>query len=372
MNDLPPLFLAPPAVYAVGSDYQVFVPVSAECTMALQCGERICHDHANGILRSAGRVRRVPIPARELDEAKSFTVILRPIIERKPYFTETGPVQTLSVRFNPCAPAGAALRLVHVADTHSLIDEAVAAAIAAAPEKPDVLILNGDIPEDCGSEERMLAPHLIAGRISGGAFPCIFSRGNHDLRGVCAERYAELTPTDGGRSYFEFRCGPLWGVVLDLGEDKPDDHPEYGYTVCCSEFRQEQDAWLRRIARRGAPTDALWRIVLCHNPLSFVLPPPFDIERALRKRWLRLLGHLRPQAMLTGHLHECWAEHAGGPHDDLHSPCPVVCASAIDRKTRSFTCGDIEIGRDGEIGVSFVDETGKRTAKTHLKPQIVV
>ena len=108
--------------------------------------------------------------------------------------------------FRPCAPKGGTLRLLNVADTHSFVEGPVAAA-AKLGWKPDLLLLNGDIPEDCGSPERMAVPHLIAGRITGGAYPCVFARGNHDLRGIFAEQYAELTPTDAGRSYYEFRAG---------------------------------------------------------------------------------------------------------------------------------------------------------------------
>ena len=206
----------------------------------------------------------------------------------------------------------------------------------------------------------MVAPHLVAGRATGGALPCVFARGNHDLRGVCAERYAELTPTDCGKSYCEFRLGPVWGVVLDTGEDKPDDHPEYGGTVCCGEFRAEEELWLRQVCRRGPPAGSAWRLVVCHNPFAFRLRPPFDIEQRRWKRWLRLLRALGPSAMLCGHLHECFAEDPGGPHDSLGAPCPVVCASAIDRKARRFVCGAVAIGRDGRIDAAFVDQDGRR------------
>ena len=56
-----------------------------------------------------------------------------------------------------------------------------------------------------------------------------------------------FTPTDAGRSYYEFRAGPVWGLSLDTGEDKVDGCPEYGHTVCCEAFREEEEAWLRGI-----------------------------------------------------------------------------------------------------------------------------
>ena len=363
MNGLPPLFAAPPSVYAVGGAYCVCVATTAQCTMAVECGGRSFFDHANGILRSGRTVHMATLPQSVLDRARAYTVVLREIRERKPYFTETGDVHRLEVRdFRPCRPRGSSLRVLNVADTHSLVDapvSAAAAACAAAGGPPDLLALGGDIPEDCGSPERMAVPHVIAGRISEGRIPCVFARGNHDLRGVSAELYAELTPTDGGRSYYEFRAGPVWGLVLDGGEDKADSHAEYGHTVCCEAFREEQEQWLRSIVRRGPPPGARWRVVVCHIPLPYRLEAPFDIEGPRWKRWCGFLRKLKVQAMLTGHLHECWLEPPGGPHDSYGAPCPVVCSSRLSRERHYHVVGDVRVSTSGSVSLRCFDSLGQ-------------
>ncbi|MBR1608636.1 MAG: metallophosphoesterase [Kiritimatiellae bacterium] len=358
MVPLPPLFAAPPTVYAVGGAYVVCVPVTAECTMWVECAGTVSYDHANGILRSGRPVHLASVPRGVLDSARSYSVHLRPIVERKPYFTETGEVQSFETAFRPVEPRDGVLRLLNVPDTHSFVDGAVSAAERLG-RTPDMLVLCGDIPEDCGSAERMTVPHLIAGRITGGEYPAVFARGNHDLRGVYAEQYADLTPTEGGRSYHEFRLGPVWGLVLDTGEDKRDDCREYGWTVCCEAFREEEERWLRETLARGAPADAKFRLVACHNPFAFRIHPPFDIEGPRWTRWCAMLAPLGFQAMVTGHLHECWLEAPGGEHDTYGAPCPVVCSSLLDRDAGTYTCGWVEIGEDGAVAVEFVDQDGK-------------
>ena len=367
MSELPPLFAAPPTVYAVGDEYRICVPVSAECTMWVECAGRAHYDHANGILRSGRPVHIASLPQRDLDRTRAYSVFLRPIVKREPYYTKTLDVQRFDVaRFRPVAPRGGVLRLLNVADTHSFVDGAVGAAAGLRPA-PDLLLLNGDIPEDCGDPpSKMAVPHLIAGRITGGAWPCVFARGNHDLRGVFAEQYAELTPTDGGRSYYEFRAGPVWGLSLDTGEDKVDGCPEYGHTVCCEAFREEEESWLRGVVKRGPPRGAKWRILVCHNPFSHRIRPPFDIEGPRWRRWCRMVAKLRPQALLTGHLHECWLEPPGGAHDDYGAPCPVVCSSLVDKGKGTYTCGAVDLRADGAIAVRFVDEHGRTTARASL------
>ena len=356
MNELPSLFAAPPSVYAVGTDYCICVPVTAECTMWVECGGLVRYDHANGILRSARPVHMAYVPQSALDAAGSYAVCLRPIVERKPYFTQTGEVQSLEVAFRPANP-GDTLHVLNVADTHSLVDPAISVA-TGMEQPPDLLLLNGDIPEDCGDAGRMTVPHRIAGGITQGGYPCVFARGNHDLRGVCAEEYALLTPTDGGRSYYEFRAGPVWGLSLDTGEDKVDECDEYGHTVCCEAFREEEEEWLREVVRRGAPSDARFRIIVCHNPFSHRIRPPFDIEGPRWRRWCDMLRPLCFHAMLTGHLHECFLEAPGGAHDNYGHPCPVVCSSFVDREANAYICGDVDVAESGAVTVRYRNEKG--------------
>ena len=134
--------------------------------------------------------------------------------------------------------------IINLADAHSLVDEPIRSGSFFGDEL-DLLIMNGDIPNHCGNIEYFKAIYLISGGITKGAVPCIFSRGNHDMRGIYAEQLADYTPTMNGRSYYTFKVGPIWGVVLDAGEDKADTCPEYGHTVCCSAFRDEEDRFFR-------------------------------------------------------------------------------------------------------------------------------
>lgn len=111
----------------------------------------------------------------------------------------------------------------------------------------DFLILNGDIIDHSGSVENFDEIYEIIEELTGGSIPVVFSRGNHDLRGVCAEKLAEYTPVDNGNSYYTFTLGSIWGILLDCGEDKIDAHPEYGNTVCCHAFREEETEYLKQV-----------------------------------------------------------------------------------------------------------------------------
>ena len=122
---------------------------------------------------------------------------------------------------------------------------------------------------------------MIAGSVTKAELPVIFSRGNHDTRGIYAENIADHTPTDNGRSYFTVRLGNIWAVVLDCAEDKPDTNPEYGHTICCHEFRIEETEFLKKIAESPdteyAAPGVKYRLVIVHNPFCEPRRSPFDI-----------------------------------------------------------------------------------------------
>ena len=143
---------------------------------------------------------------------------------------------------------GDEIRAYHIADAHNRIDGPVAAANKAGEH--DLLILNGDIPNHSGDIKYFAAIHCIAGEITKGQYPVIFSRGNHDMRGIYAENIQDHTPTDNGRSYYSVRIGSLWALVLDCGEDKPDGNDEYGHTICCADFRRRQTEYIEKIISR--------------------------------------------------------------------------------------------------------------------------
>ena len=355
MNEKP-LLACPPSVFAVEGDYQICALVSAECTMWVEVGGAEYFDHSNGVLRSGRFVHIARVPVRNLDKARGYTVCLRRIVERKPYFTECGEIERYEFVFRPVRDKDV-IRVVNLADAHNC----VAAPIASGSffgDKLDLLVLNGDIPNHSGDVAFFKAIYQIAGGITGGRVPCVFSRGNHDMRGICAEQLVDYTPNDRGRSYFTFRLGPVWGIVLDAGEDKVDECPEYGHTVCCAAFRREEEAFLDRVIRERPWEGARIRLIVSHHPFAYQIKPPFDIEKELYARWCRKLRGIKATAWLSGHLHECFVELPGEAHDTYGYPCPMICSSLVRATEKAgeeerHTSGAIQFRRDGSFSVDF-------------------
>lgn len=368
-----------PAVFAVGKFYQIIALSGCESMMWVKIGGRCYYDHSNGILRSKKNVHKITVPMAELDKEKKYTLCEREIIERKPYFSETKEVKEYEYDF--CPAEGEILKAYHIADAHNLVEEPVKAAKTFGDF--DFLILNGDVPNHSGNLENFDNIYEICDALTKGEKPVIFSRGNHDLRGIYAECIEDYTPTDGGKSYFTFTLGTVWGIVLDCGEDKTDRNKEYGNTICCHAFREEETEFIKEVIRNAEreylKPDIKTRLVICHMPFTEGKNPPFNIEDDLYAEWGRLLReNIKPDAMLSGHNHQLYISYPGDEHDKLGHPCPVIVGSYIAKKENGSDegtdtpyggyfagCG-IEI-TEKSIKGKFTDSDGKTLEEFEIK-----
>lgn len=334
-----------PCVFAVNKTYQILIPVIRASLMWIKIGDHCYYDDSNGILRSQNMVHRITVPMEELDAIGKYTVCERVLIERKPYFSETEDLCEYEFAFYPVKEKNA--RAYHISDTHNMTEEPIRAAKAFG--EFDFLILNGDVPEDSGSIENFDVIYKIVFALTGGEKPVVFFRGNHDLRGIYAERLVEFTPNDYGKTYYTFRLGTIWGIVLDCGEDKDDSHPEYGNTVCCHAFRKKQSMFIREVIE-NAENEYLQdgietRLVIVHNPFTEQIGEPFNIEEELYKEWAELLKkHICPDLMVCGHIHELYVSYPGDEHDSLGHPCPVLVSSLVDHEKNYYVGCGLEFG----------------------------
>ncbi|MBR6789771.1 MAG: metallophosphoesterase [Oscillospiraceae bacterium] len=368
--NLLPEFKTHPTVFAVGDAYQIMVPVKNDVLFWVTVGDKEYYDHSNGILRSADWLHKVTVPMAELDAARAYTVHYRKIIERIPYFSTTEDPVEQTYSFRPLEP-GKPIRMFHLSDTHGNF-EMPAGAQSYLGEDMDLLILNGDIPDHSGIIENFALIYELGGELTCGQVPCIFSRGNHDTRGICAEKLADYTPTDHGCSYFTVRLGSLWALLLDCGEDKPDEHPAYGHTTCFHAFREEQTRWLEKIcASEEYKADGIeHRVVIAHQPFTYVQEPPFDIEQDIYGKWTGLVSeYIKPELIICGHLHTAEVSFPGGRLDHHGQPCPVVVgATPVYNKAtgeRNFIGSAITLAPDGGE-IVFVDKDQNVTEKVTL------
>ena len=358
-----------PAVFAVDKYYQIMVPCQKECFFFVKVGDKYYYDESNGIMCSRNKIHKVQVPAYELDKAKEYTVCIRPLIIRKAYFSKTKKVLEKTYKFYPIPQNN--IRAYHIADAHNRVEEPIKAAETFG--NIDFLILNGDVIEDSSNPTKFMNIYEICSRLTKGEKPTIFSRGNHDLRGNFAEKFAEYTPTHLGNTYYSFRLGNIWGILLDCGEDKNDDHPEYGFTVACHVFRERQTDFLKKIIENKEneyeAEGVTHKIIISHNAFVHRYQHPFDIEQDIFAEWSKLLReNVKPEVMICGHAHELniyYPENSDWNNNG--SICPVVIGSTIKKEKPVYFAGCGYIFNDESIQVVFTNSKGETLREEQLQ-----
>lgn len=82
--------------------------------------------------------------------------------------------------------------------------------------------------------------------------------------GAFARDYKKYFDYPENKFYQAFRMGPIYWIILDSGEDKPDDHEVYAGTVDYDNYRLEQKEWLSKVLQSKERKEAKHKIGRAH------------------------------------------------------------------------------------------------------------
>lgn len=132
----------------------------------------------------------------------------------------------------------------------------------------DFVIFNGDcLPEPVDRAEAIRMIHNCADPINGAEKPIIFVRGNHEIRNFYSAGMHSLIGYRNDKTYGAFNWGDTRFIVLDLGEDKPDDHWVYAGLNDFTQLRQEQVDFMREEFKSRDYRKAARRVLVNHIPV---------------------------------------------------------------------------------------------------------
>ncbi len=169
--------------------------------------------------------------------------------------------------------------------------------------KADFVVFNGDMVSSMESEKQIYAGYLQAASdiLTKAGLPIFAVRGNHETRGAFAENYLEYFPTTTGEAYYTFRQGPAYFIMLDCGEDKPDDDIEYFGLDCTASYREKEAVWLKEVVESEEYRAAPIHIVIIH------MPPGGENgwygENEIKRLFVPTLNKAGIDIMLCGHYH---------------------------------------------------------------------
>lgn len=302
-----PTLLYHPGVFMIEDDYEIILICRRPALASVVVDGLTFTDNNNGVMRTDTEVHKIKVPMVLLDKAKAYRVHLAPLADHCNYYPKPEPTEAYEYRFTP-VPAEGKVEVFVLADTHG----DVVAPAQAALSRPhlDLLMLVGDIGDSAATREQVTTLHRLTAEITGGQFPALYIRGNHDTRGYMAEKLTDYIPTRDGKTYYTFRAGEIWGVVLDCGEDKPDTNveygdPQYGGVANFLPFRHAQTAYLRSLAAQGASkADGIkHRIAVCHINFTYTDRPYNDRNPEIYEAWITALNELGIDLLVCGHHH---------------------------------------------------------------------
>ena len=203
--------------------------------------------------------------------------------------------------FRTFPQAGDGCSFIVLNDIHGKADYMTRLCKSVDFSKLGFVAFNGDMSSSVESGEQLFKAYLDASvSLFATGTPILFTRGNHETRGVFADSLGDYFPGQDGRFYGIYRYGDVCILLLDCGEDKPDDHAEYNGLADYDAYRTEECEWLKRAVRSDEFLSASARIVLLH------IPPMAEAWHGsvhLNELFVPVLNEAGIDLMLCGHYH---------------------------------------------------------------------
>jgi len=241
--------------------------------------------------------------------------------------------------FKTLPPRSAAVKCAIFNDLHRNFDVFHKLSANFKERSCDFSFFNGDCFPDYNDDESLLkAISIFNCGVEGHSRPMLCIRGNHETRGASARRFKEKLDFPENQFFFAMSAGPVRFIVLDCGEDKPDDSKEYSGLTDFTGFRAQQAAWLQREVESEGFQQAVFRVLVHHIPLYQAGDK--HISRLARELWDPILKEAPIDLAVCGHVHRCSylpAGEAGNRHPVLVGGGPadngvLFLLSADDRQ----------------------------------------
>ncbi|MDR1114700.1 MAG: metallophosphoesterase [Tannerella sp.] len=258
-----------------------------------------------------GTVHKVRLQNLQKATTYRYRIISREVTGEEAYHTGHGEVASTDVfrksplKFTTLDPGKTGLHFAMINDIHA--DSARLSNLLRQVnfESLDFMLFNGDMVSSMENEEQMFKGFLSqAVTVFASETPFFFARGNHEARGIFSSEYLHYFPTSNDKPYYTFVQGGVYFIVLDAGEDKPDNDIDYRDLAAFDDYRREQVEWLKTVTESEEFKQAPLRVVIMHVPPA--MEPVGDWYGTLeaKRLFVPLLNKVKIDLMLSGHLHK--------------------------------------------------------------------
>lgn len=166
----------------------------------------------------------------------------------------------------------------------------------------DFVLLNGDMLSTVNGDAQIYEKFIDACTDAfAKSVPIVYTRGNHETRGVYSDELYRYFPNSHPEHqyYWSFNVGSVDFIILDCGEDKPDDDYEYSGMSEYDTYREKEAQWLKEEVARERDGHKT-RIVALHIP---PMAGTWHGNLHLRETLLPVLNDAGVDLMISGHIH---------------------------------------------------------------------
>ncbi len=255
-----------------------------------------------GVMVANNKINQVHLTDLQPGTRYYYRVVSQEVTRYSSYYKEFGDTVRSDIKtFTTWSDDMKDFRVIVYNDIHSNM-EMFNKLHSLVEDKPyDLVIFNGDCFDDVEVESDIVDRLLTyTPRIKSDEIPSIFIRGNHETRGEYSLHLWDYLGRMGGRSYSAFSLGDTRFVLLDCGEDKPDDHWVYYDMNDYTQHRIDQAEFLKEELQSAAFKDARKRVLIHHIPIFGVKSDSFSPCSDL---WIPVLENAPFNISLNGHTH---------------------------------------------------------------------
>lgn len=333
-------FTSGPVVFDNGEAYSVVFSTNDNGTAYIEyeyLGENVrLYDEDNG-RKKADTIHTITVPYEQLS-GNTYKVSSTRVIDELSYGGRSGKtIESEAVTFHD--NLGDNINVLTVSDWHTH-NEIAKKAVSHFDSYNAVILLGDCAPGMMFAEEAEEYLISFASDLSNGAMPVLFARGNHETRGREAGNLSSYLGMES--FYYTAKLGNYNFIVLDSGEDKKDDHSEYGGMVAYEQNRKEMVNWLTSLDN----TDNAKTIALSHDK-------DICIEEDLSQTAHDKLNALNVSLLVSGHSH-C----SDFLEDSLY---PVLVDGGINAAGKgTYVASMLRLSQD-KIDVQSINSDGETT-----------
>lgn len=242
-----------------------------------------------------------------------YKVVSKEIKVYKPYSIKYGDsIVSTTKSFTLPYPAKTKFSFLAFNDVHSL--PAYIDTVCMRNPEFDFVCYNGDILDDINEESEIVNSFCApAAKYFAGSKPFVYTRGNHETRGVGTRALSQYVESPDGEYYYTFMWGNTCFLVLDTGEDKADEHPVYAGLADYDAYRVQQANWMKKVFASSEWKHAKHRIVCGHIPAS-LQNDGWHGSQDITAKFVPLLNQAKVDMYICGHTHVAKIERPSASH----------------------------------------------------------